>query len=65
MTAGAAGEVKSPAWSQVRADFDEQGIGYGGLRFASQEFRVPALAIIDDVHGSDVGHRGSITTNGY
>ena len=42
----AAGEVKSAARSQVRADFDEQGIGFDGLRFACQKFCVPALAIV-------------------
>ena len=59
----AASEVKSAAWSQVRADFDEQGIGFDGLRLACQEFCVPALAIVDSGDGSDVSHRGSITTN--
>jgi hypothetical protein len=65
VASGAAGEVESAAGSEVRADFDQQGIRFDGLRFACQELCVPALAIIGHGRGHDVGHRGSITTNGY
>jgi len=45
VAASAAGEVKRAAGSEVRTCFDEEGIGLGGLRFAGEEFCVPAVAV--------------------
>jgi hypothetical protein len=47
----AASEIESAAGAEGRAGFEEIWVGIGGLRFASEEFRVPALAVVSRIDG--------------
>lgn len=45
VAAGTAGEIERAAGSESGASFDEERIRFDGLRFAGEEFCIPAVAV--------------------